>query len=229
MRAWLRLAGVKTAGDLTIVERALCHGSFARERGGESNERMEFFGDSVLGFIAAGWLYENFPSSSEGDLTVRKARIVNDEALAKTALRLSFDEAIALGVGMRNSGGANNASILANTFEAFVAALYLQYGIEAARTFVIDQHIASIDLDPLALLDPKTRLQQYAQAHAIGLPTYNDDNDGTPQKPAFTSTVCVDGRPLGSGQGSSKRAAQQAAAIAALRSLEGATGAQGTP
>ncbi|HUY11434.1 MAG TPA: putative dsRNA-binding protein, partial [Candidatus Dormibacteraeota bacterium] len=115
----------------------------------------------------------------------------------------------------------------ANTFESFVAALYLQFGIDAARRFVVEQHVANVDLDPHALLDPKTRLQQYAQAHAIGLPTYNDDNDGTAQRPTFTSTVYVDGRNVGSGQGSSKKAAQQAAAIAALASLEGTPTGQG--
>ena len=227
VRTWLRLAGIRSVGELGHIELALRHGSFARERGGESNERLEFLGDSVLGFIVATWLYEMFPTLTEGELTIRKARIVKDEALAVTAARLGFDDAIELGVGMRNAGGTENASILANTFEAFVAALYLQFGIEAARKFVLEQHVARVDLDPLALVDPKTRLQQYTQAHALGLPSYDDRGEGTPQHPAFTSTVVIDGRPLGSGSGASKRAAQQAAAIAALRTLESASGAQG--
>ena len=219
LRALLRTAGVRSAGDLTIVEQAFVHESFAKERGGESNERMEFLGDSILGAIAAGWLFEQFPGEPEGRLTVRKATIVNDAQLAQTARHIGFPQLVQLGTGMRNAGGADNTSILADAFEAFVAAVYLRYGIERARTFVVNEHISRLDHAPDALLDAKTRLQHYAQEHLLATPTYLDRNHGTPQHPEFTSTVVVNDSQLGTGTGASKKAAQQAAAQAALHHL----------
>ncbi|HTV74268.1 MAG TPA: ribonuclease III [Candidatus Acidoferrales bacterium] len=195
------------------------HESHAKEHGASSNERMEFYGDSVLGFVTAGWLFERFPDEPEGRLTVRKAAIVNDAQLAQSARRLGFPELLELGTGMRNAGGADNLSILADAFEAFVAALALRYGIEKARTFVVREHIEALDHAPEALLDAKTRLQHYAQEHLSGTPVYRDRSRGTPQQPHFSSSVQVKGKTLGTGSGPSKKAAQQAAAQAALASL----------
>lgn len=195
------------------------HQSHAKERGGESNERMEFLGDSVLGFVVATWLYENF-DEAEGRLTVRKAAIVNDAALAQTARRLGFSDLIALGAGTRGTGGAENASILADAFEAFVASLYLAFGIERARRFVIAEHVETLDHSERELIDAKTRLQHYSQEHLSATPVYRDTPGGTPQAPAFTSKVVVRGKTLGTGRGSSKKIAQQAAARAALVKLE---------
>jgi len=219
LRALLRLAGVRAAGDLTIVEQAFVHESYAKEHGGASNERMEFFGDSVLGFITAQWLFERFPDEPEGRLTVRKAAIVNDAQLAVTARRLGFSEVLLLGTGMRNAGGADNTSILADAFEAFVAAVHQRYGIERARRFVVAEHIEALDHAPDALLDAKTRLQHYAQEHLSATPAYRDRSQGTPQAPKFHSTVLVNGKTLGTGSGPSKKTAQQAAAAAALSAL----------
>ena len=220
LRGLLRLAGVRSAGDPALVETAFVHESYAKERGGGSNERMEFLGDSVLGFIVAGWLYERFPDEPEGVLTLRKAAIVNDSQLAVSARRLGFSELVELGAGMRASGGAENTSILADAFEAFVAALALRYGIERARRFVIAEHVERIDHDTDALLDAKTRLQHFAQAHLSATPVYRDTSRGTPQQPAFNSLVTVKGKMLGQGSGPSKKAAQQAAAAAALEKLQ---------
>jgi ribonuclease III len=219
LRALLKAAGVRVAGDLTLVEQAFVHQSYAKERGGESNERMEFLGDSVLGCITAEWLFTRFPMEPEGALTVRKAAIVNDTQLAETARALGFSDVVELGAGMRNAGGAGNTSILADAFEAFVAALYLRYGLEKARTFVVRAHIERLDHTPGALLDAKTRLQHYAQEHLSATPSYRDRSRGTPQAPHFTSSVQVNGKTLGTGSGPSKKAAQQAAALAALASL----------
>lgn len=219
LRALLRLATVRAAGDLALVERAFVHESFAKERGGESNERMEFLGDSVLGFLAAGWLFERYPSEPEGMLTLRKAAIVNDAQLARTARRLGFADVIKLGAGARTSGGADNTSILADAFEAFVAALYLTYGIEKARRFVIGEHVERLDHSTDELLDAKTRLQHYAQEHLASTPVYRETAHGTPQEPSFASKVVVKGKTLGTGSGPSKKAAQQAAAEAALVKL----------
>ena len=220
LRALLKRAGVRTAGDLSIVEQAFVHESFAKERDGNSNERMEFLGDSVLGAITAQWLYERFPLEPEGRLTVRKASIVNDAQLAISARRLEFGDLLQLGAGMRNAGGTDNTSILADAFEAFVAAVYLRYGAERARTFVVKEHIETLDHAPDALLDAKTRLQHYAQEHLSATPTYRDRSAGTAQAPKFHSCVLVNGKTLGTGTGSSKKSAQQAAATAALSALE---------
>ncbi len=222
LRALLRDVGVRVAGDITLVEQAFVHESYAKEHGGASNERMEFLGDSVLGSVTANWLFERFPSESEGLLTVRKAAIVNDARLAQTARRLGFAHFVALGAGMRNAGGADNTSILADAFEAFVAAIHLRYGAEKARNFVVDAHIAHLDHAPEALLDPKTRLQHYAQEHLLSTPSYRERSHGTPQLPQFTSEVIVNQKTLGTGTGLSKKAAQQAAATVALLSLHDA-------
>jgi ribonuclease III len=219
LRALLRLAGVRSAGDLARAEQAFVHESYARERGGGSNERMEFFGDSVLGFITAAWLFERYGNDPEGVLTLRKAAIVNDAQLAVTARRLGLGDMLKLGTGMRAAGGSENASILADAFEAFVGALCVGYGLEKARRFVVAEHIERIDHATAALLDAKTRLQHYAQAHLAATPIYRDVTRGTPQRPAFFSRVSVNGKTLGKGSGPSKKAAQQAAAQAALTKL----------
>ena len=219
IRVLLRGAGVRSAGDLDLIEQAFIHESYAKENGGASNERMEFLGDSILGSITSHWLFERFEDEPEGRLTVRKAAIVNDAQLARTARRLGFPELVHLGVGMRGAGGADNTSILADAFEAFVAALFLRYGMEKARTFVVTQHIEHLDHAPDALLDAKTRLQHYTQEHLSATPRYTDRSHGTPQQPEFTSAVTVNEKTLGTGTGPSKKAAQQAAAEAALLAL----------
>ncbi|MHB8152918.1 MAG: ribonuclease III [Vulcanimicrobiaceae bacterium] len=219
VRALVRCAGIRDE-LVEPLERAFVHESFAAEHGETSNERLEFLGDSVLGFITASWLYRSYPGEDEGMLTARKARIVNDPQLARTARRLKFDEVVQLGIGMRRAGGAENESILADALEAFVAALYLEYGLEAARYFVENEHIATLDHSTDALFDAKTRLQHRAQQNAGATPLYRDENLGTPQMPKFRSSVWLEDRLVGIGDGSSKKTAQQAAAAAALAALE---------
>ena len=219
LRALAALAGIKLAPDLAALECAFVHESYARERSRASNERLEFLGDSILGAIVAAWLFERFPNEPEGELTLRKAAIVNDAALANSARRLGFSELVELGSGMRSSGGSENASVLADAFEAFVGALYLRYGIERARRFVLREHVEARSLEAGVRLDAKTRLQHHAQAHLGGTPAYRDESRGTPQQPAFFSRVEVNGALLGTGAGTSKKMAQQAAAEAALRAI----------
>ncbi len=224
LRALLRLAGIRRTTALDDFETAFVHQSYAKERGGSSNERMEFLGDSVLGCITAAWLYERFADEPEGLLTLRKAAIVNDAQLAATARRLGFSALTQLGVGMRAAGGSENSSVLADAFEAFVGALYLQFGLEKARQFVAAQHIEQLNQSTQSLLDAKTRLQHYAQEHLAATPVYRETSRGTPQHPAFKSRVSVKGKVLGKGDGPSKKAAQQAAAEAALGSILTANG-----
>jgi ribonuclease-3 len=219
LRGLLRLAGIARAGDLTLVERAFVHESCARETGVQSNERMEFLGDSVLGFVTAEWLYERFGDEPEGMLTLRKAAIVNDGELASTARRLGFASLLRLGTGLRAAGGADNTSVLADAFEALVAAMFLRYGIEKTRRFLLAEHVEPVAARLRDLVDPKTRLQHYAQENLSATPVYRETNDGTPQHPAFTSVVWAGDRALGTGNGPSKRAAQRAAATDALAGL----------
>lgn len=219
LRGLLALAGVRLAADLDAIDAAFVHQSFSREFGRGSNERLEFLGDSVLGAVTAAWLYERFPEEPEGELTLRKASIVNDAQLAITAKRLGFSELVLLGAGMRAAGGAQNATVLADAFEAFVGALYLRYGIERARRFVLREHVEHLEQEAGTLLDAKTRLQHYSQAHLGATPVYYEENCGTPQQPEFVSRVEVRGRTLGTGRGTSKKIAQQAAAEEALGRL----------
>ncbi len=220
LRALIALAGVRLAPDLDAIDRAFVHESYARELKQTSNERLEFLGDSVLGAVTAAWLYERFPDEPEGELTLRKAWIVNDAQLARTARRLGFSQLVLLGTGMRNAGGAENTSILADAFEAVVGALYVRYGVERARRFVLREHVERLEHETGAPLDAKTRLQHHAQAHMGATPSYVDQERGTPQHPSFISRVEVNGRLLGTGHGSSKKIAQQAAAQDALRALD---------
>lgn len=220
LRALLRLAGVRKPASLEEFERAFVHQSYAKENGGDSNDRMEFLGDSVLGCVTASWLFERFPDEPEGLLTVRKAAIVNDAQLAQSARRLGFGALTYLGAGMRAAGGDDNTSVLADAFEAFVGALFLRYGLERSRQFIEREHIERLDHSSEGLLDAKTRLQHYTQEHLAATPVYRETSRGTPQRPAFKSRVSIKGKILGRGEGSSKKAAQQAAAQAALLSID---------
>ncbi len=219
LRRVLAVAKIRRPTNLGGFELAFTHQSHAKERATDSNERMEFLGDSILGCITAEWLYRRFHDEPEGLLTLRKAAIVNDAQLARTARRLEFPALMRLGAGMHAAGGSENTSVLADAFEAFVAALYLGYGMEKARNFVVDAHIEHLDHCADALLDAKTRLQHYAQEYMRATPVYRETSRGTPQHPAFKSRVSVKGKILGRGDGPSKKSAQQAAAAAALLAI----------
>lgn len=218
LRALLKKAHAAPT-DLDLFEQAFMHESAARERREISNERLEFLGDSVLGFVAATWLYEQHPDRDEGWLTRRKAAIVNDRALAQTALRLGFPEMMQLGEGMTRAGGAQNETILADAFEAFLGALSLRYGESKTRRFLIEQHLQQVDLSEESVTDAKSRLQHVMQERYRHVPVYRDEAVGTPQAPCFTSQVILKDTVLGSGTGKSKKQAQLEAASKALETL----------
>jgi len=218
LRSLLKMAHAAPA-DLDLFEQAFLHESAARERRQISNERLEFLGDSVLGFVAATWLYERHDDKDEGWLTRRKAAIVNDRALGQTALRLGFPEIMQLGEGMTRAGGAHNETILADAFEAFLGALYLRYGEGKARRFLIEQHLQLVDLSDESVVDAKSRLQHVMQERYRQVPVYRDESVGTPQVPEFTSQVILKDTVLGSGTGRSKKQAQLEAASKALETL----------
>jgi len=214
LRALLKRADVEPKA-IDLVEEAFVHESAARAADAVSNERLEFLGDAILGFIVSRWLYERYPQDQEGQLTRRKAAIVNDRVLAQSARRLRFDEIIRLDAAARAAGVAERTSILGSTFEAFIAALCLRFGLDIAQRFVEREHIAHVD--PAALEDPKTVLQEFTQQHYACTPSYREDAEGPPHARRFTSFVSIKGQLFGSGVGHSKRAAQQEAAAAALR------------
>jgi ribonuclease-3 len=216
--ALLKLSGAPEL-DPAAVEQAFVHESAAAEGAGPSNERLEFFGDAILGFVTSRWLMARYPQASEGELHRRKAAIVSGDACAQSARRLDFGDIIRLGVGAQQSGGAMNTSILADAFEAYLGALYLKTDIARVTAFLETQHLAQIDRAESAEADAKTALQEFAQARFAVAPIYFERAEGPPHDRRFTSQVRIADEIVGEGIGASKKAAQQSAAAMALASL----------
>jgi ribonuclease III len=221
-RARLR-ALLKTAGAVEIdpasVDQAFVHESAAREGAGGSNERLEFYGDAILGYVTARWLMAKYADASEGELHRRKAALVSGEACAKTARRLGFGELMQLGAGAAQTGGAENATILADAFEAFLAVLERATDLERVARFIEREHLVHADKGATGEPDAKTALQEFAQAAVRATPIYFERMEGPPHDRRFTSQVRVGDEVLGEGIGGSKKAAQTSAAAMALQAL----------
>jgi ribonuclease-3 len=218
LRALLKSAGASDV-DVSTIESAFVHESASREGAGVSNERLEFFGDAILGYVTARWLMTRYPEASEGELTRRKAALVSGEACARTARRLGLGEVIVLGQGMVQSGGAHNATILADAFEAFLAALLAATDPERTARFIEHEHLLPSDKAATGEPDAKTALQELAQAALRATPMYFERAEGAPNERRYTSQVRVGDEILGEGIGPSKKAAQQSAALMALSTL----------
>ena len=210
-----------------LLTRALTHKSYsheARQDGVQDNETFEFLGDSVLGFVIGDLLFQRFPTLDEGALSKLKAYMVSASSLATKARDYGMGEVIYLGVGEEKSGGRKKESLLANVFEAMIAGIYLDGGIEPARKFIersFVRDLASIDQDDLLFQDYKTALQELAQGNGLQLPEYNViDEVGPDHDKRFIVEVKV-GNHLARGEGSSKKEAQQEAAKHALRDYSG--------
>jgi ribonuclease-3 len=206
-----------------LLEQALTHRSWTHEHGeaGVGNERLEFLGDAVLDLLVSELLMEVDESADEGALSRGRADAVNTRALARQARTIGLDEFARLGRGEERSGGRHKPSILANVFEAVVAAVYLDGGYRSARELVrrLFGGLATEELRPLG--DPKTRLQERLQAGGQPLPRYETTGQQGPDHAReFEVRVLVGERVLGSGVGRSKRAAEQAAALEALEKLD---------
>jgi len=206
-----------------LIERALTHKSFSHEAKSDEvrhNETFEFLGDSVLGFVIGDLLFRRFPALDEGALSKMKAYLVSATSLAAKAREYGMGDVIRLGVGEEKTGGRKKDSLLANLFEAMVAAVYLDGGIDAARTmlekaFVAD--IESINERDLLFHDYKTALQELAQGRGFALPEYQVvDEVGPDHDKVFIVEVKV-GSLVTRGEGSSKKEAQQQAAKHALQ------------
>ena len=206
-----------------LLARALTHKSYSHEAKGEQvrhNETFEFLGDSVLGFVIGDILFRQFPSLDEGALSKMKAYLVSAPSLAEKARRFGMGDVIFLGVGEEKTGGRKKDSLLANLFEAMVAAVYLDGGIDAARR-LLEQSFADdlrqLNEDDLLFHDYKTALQERAQGQGLPLPEYNVVGEvGPDHDKTFIVEVRV-GSLVARGEGSSKKEAQQQAARHALR------------
>jgi ribonuclease-3 len=206
-----------------LLRLALTHRSYAYEHGGiPNNERLEFLGDSVLGQSVTVKLYNDFPTLDEGDLAKRRASLVSTVALAQVGHRIGLGDFLLLGRGEAQSGGRGKASILADTMEAIIGATYLDSGAEAATALVL-RLIEPLLADPDrfgASMDPKTGLQEAAAHRGAGLPVYTVTNSGPDHSKVFYATVEVAGIVTGSGEGTSKKQAEMAAALSALNEID---------
>jgi ribonuclease-3 len=208
--------------DAGLLEAALTH----RSAGARNNERLEFLGDAVLGYLIAEWLFRRFPRASEGQLSRLRASLVKRATLAEVARRLELGEHMRLGPGELKSGGFRRDSMLADTLEAILGAMLLDSagGLEACRACVQRLFAGRVDsLSPAAeLKDPKTRLQELLQARRLELPVYDvTELGGEAHQRSFTveCRVAALGRST-TGQGKSRRAAEQDAAAAMLEKLD---------
>lgn len=205
--------------DSDLLEAALTH----RSAGSRNNERLEFLGDAVLGFVIAEWLYQEFTGVSEGQLSRLRASLVKGETLAGIARQLELGNYLRLGAGELKSGGFRRDSILADAMEAVLGAVYLDDGFEACRALI--HKLFADRLADLSLVDehrdPKTRLQEYLQSQKITLPVYEVvDVSGKAHHQRFVVECRVESAEHGTrGEGSSRRRAEQSAAQSMLTEL----------
>ena len=213
-------------GDLSLLQHALAHRSWCGEQegGAPSNERLEFLGDAVLGLIVAGYTYEHFPEFAEGKLAKVRSAVVNARVLAEVAGRLDVGAVLLLGRGEQASGGRTKASILADAFEAILGAVYLDAGWEAARQLVLRELTEAIERagEEPDDFDHKSRLQEKAVRDGEGTPRYVVVGSGPDHDRAYVAEVFLGGTLWGTGEGSSKKDAEQQAARAAWEELTGA-------
>jgi ribonuclease-3 len=221
--ARLQLALGWTFRDPTLLELALTHRSYCAERGVEaSNERLEFLGDSVLGFIVTTFVYDEYPQLSEGELAKLRAVVVSSETLAQLANEVDLGASLRLGKGEDASGGRGKPSILADAMEAVIAAVFLDGGLEAAREVVLTMLETSIREQATGPGDGdyKTRLQELAAQIVDQLPRYRLRHEGPDHSKQFFASVSLRGEVYGVGEGRSKKAAEQAAAREAWARLQ---------
>ncbi len=212
--------GVSLGGEL--LERALTHRSYAYENGGlPTNERLEFLGDAVLGVVVTDTLFRGYPNLPEGQLAKLRAAVVNMTALADVARTFDLGAYIRLGRGEEGTGGRDKPSILADTLEAVIGAVYIDCGLPQAAALVHRLFDPVIERSARlgAGLDWKTSLQELTAAELLGVPEYQVEESGPDHQKSFRALVKVGGKVLGSGGGRSKKAAEQQAAEAAWMAI----------
>ena len=210
--------------DKHMLLRALTHCSYVNEHPEalEDNERLEFLGDAVLDFLVGAWLYNHFPEMAEGELTRMRSVLVGTEQLADFAHQINLGAVMRLGHGEDDSGGRNRPALLCATFEALVAALYLNSGIHSVQNFIepMLEEAAGHILAAHKEKDPKSTLQEYTQSLGLGAPVYRTVSAmGPDHEKTFEVEVWVGNHLYGRGRGPSKRIAAKYAARESLKSL----------
>jgi ribonuclease-3 len=208
-----------------LLKTAFVHSSYVNELADgaqEDNERLEFLGDSIIGFVVSEWLFGRYPNSREGELTAMRAALVRRDALARFARKLDLGDFLFLGHGEEESGGRKRAATLCATFEAVIGAIYLDLGLDRVRSFLLPIVQADLDRETLETLhkDPKSRLQEWSQGAYGLLPRYKQvDHSGPDHAKIFMFQVSIKDRRCGVGEGASKQEASLAAAAMALQRL----------
>jgi ribonuclease-3 len=216
-----------TQGDLLVL--ALTHPSAAGDAGSDearlrNYERLEFLGDRVLGLVIADLLIRRFPDEREGRLARRHTQLVRKEALARVARAIDLGRYLTISKGEAEAGGRQNSAILADCCEAVIAALFLDGGMPAAERFIHEYWVPIMEAAAEPPKDVKTALQEWAQARALPLPAYTVvANEGPDHQPVFSVEVSIEGQPSATATGSSKRAAEKAAARKMLEAIGTAT------
>lgn len=212
-----------TFHDRSLLENALTHSSYANEnrfKGCQSNERLEFLGDSVLGMVTADYLFRTHPDLPEGDLTRTRAALVCEESLVEVAKAWGLGEYLRLGKGENAGGGRRRPSIQADAVEAVLAAVYLDGGIGSARK-IIQKYILDRESEKARNRDYKTALQELVQRESGQVLQYRlTGSSGPDHAKIFTVEVDLNGTTIGQGEGHSKKEAEQNAARAAIGHLE---------
>ena len=209
--------------DISLLQNALAHSSYANERWHNSlmsNERLEFLGDSILGMVVAEYLYRSFPDRPEGELTRMRADMVCEKTLAGVAGRIGLGSHLLLGNGEELGGGRTRNSILADAVESVIAASFLDGGMEAACAFIQKFILVEVPVKKLNNMDYKTALQELVQQKKNQVLTYTLVGESGPDHDKrFDVEVRLNGKVVGLGSGSSKKRAEQDAAHAAMESL----------
>jgi ribonuclease-3 len=204
--------GLSRASELLAV--ALTHSSYAGEHGCESNERLEFLGDAVVDLAVADLIVTAYPELNEGSGSLVRSRVVNESSLAEAATRLELAGAMRIGKGVKKEHGLERPSLLADAFEALVAAIYLENGYDAAKNFVhesLRDAVADAASRP-GDADPKTRLRQWSEANGLGTPDYEVTSSGPSHDAMYSAVVRIAQRTMGTGEGRSKKGAEASAA-----------------
>lgn len=205
-----------------LLQHALTHRSFAYENGQiPNNERLEFLGDSVLGLVVTDALFTHHPDLPEGQLAKMRASVVSAKALAVVARTLGVGDHVLLGHGEETTGGRDKASILSDTVEALLGAIYVQFGIERSAEVIhrVFDPVIEAAAELGAGLDWKTSLQEIAANNGLGVPHYQLDGTGPDHEKTFTAVVNVGARTIDGGSGRSKKEAEQEVAEKAWRAI----------
>jgi ribonuclease-3 len=207
-----------------LLELALTHRSYSYENGrGPNNERLEFLGDAILGFLVTSHIHDHFSDMDEGNLTKLKNAVVSAPALAQAASSINLGEYLLLGKGEIQTGGREKMNLLADTFEAVLGAAYVSKGLEAAKT-IVDQHILPLldsAEDLLLSADPKTTFLESMQQQGKAVPVYQTTHEGPDHDRTFFANLLIDGQVIASASGKSRK---QAETNAAIKALSGSTG-----